>query len=495
MPMRSRSTLGTELPPVAAGQRPVIWSIAGADLGGDAGLQADLKALQAFGVHGCVVSAEPLDAQLDAQLRALAQDMPPKAIKTGLLVNVDTVRVVCQWIDRLRGQGFPVAVVVDPVLGPLSADGRGASDAVVQAYVQELLPRATLVSLNRSDAARLVTAMGLDASLAVPAAAAALAGLGQGKVSIVITDDDTPAHNVAGPDSPAADWLHCPQATGWLSVPRVDMPHHQSTRCTFASTAAAALASGYCVADAVVLANMAKTHLRPDFAQHVANLPTFTLPGATVPVDRHAVQPFAPLSNPALGVYAVVDSADWVRRVLDYGIRTVQLRIKDPAEPTLAVQIAESIATARATPGAQLFINDHWQLALQHGAYGVHLGQEDLEQVDLGALQKAGVRLGLSTHSYWEVARAWALRPSYIACGPIFATQSKDMPWIPQGLDNLRYWAGLLPLPVVGIAGIDVHNMADVAATGVASGAVISAITKADDPAQACTDLMAAFAR
>jgi hydroxymethylpyrimidine kinase/phosphomethylpyrimidine kinase/thiamine-phosphate diphosphorylase len=195
-----------------------------------------------------------------------------------------------------------------------------------------------------------------------------------------------------------------------------------------------------------------------------------------------------------LGVYAVVDSAAWVRRVLAAGIRTVQLRIKDPLEPTLAAQIAESIVIARATPGAQLFINDHWQLALQQGAYGVHLGQEDLDVVDLHALRQAGVRLGLSTHSYWEVARAWALRPSYIACGPVFATQSKDMPWIPQGLDNLRYWAGVLPLPVVGIAGIDAGNVADIAATGAASAAVISAITKADDPEQACSSLLQGFA-
>jgi thiamine-phosphate diphosphorylase len=212
-------------------------------------------------------------------------------------------------------------------------------------------------------------------------------------------------------------------------------------------------------------------------------------------VDVLGLPSFAPLSNPALGVYAVVDSAAWVRRVLAAGIRTVQLRIKDPNEPTLAAQIQESIAAARATLGAQLFINDHWQLALHHGAYGVHLGQEDLEQVDLQALRQAGVRLGLSTHSYWEVARAWALRPSYIACGPIFATQSKDMPWIHQGLDNLRYWAGVLPLPVVGIAGIDASNVAQVAATGAASAAVISAITKAQDAEQACRALVEGFKR
>jgi hydroxymethylpyrimidine kinase/phosphomethylpyrimidine kinase/thiamine-phosphate diphosphorylase len=196
-----------------------------------------------------------------------------------------------------------------------------------------------------------------------------------------------------------------------------------------------------------------------------------------------------------LGVYAVVDSAQWVRRVLAAGIRTVQLRIKDPAAPTLSAQIADAVAAARATPGAQLFINDHWALALEHGAYGVHVGQEDLDLVDLAVLRRAGVRLGLSTHSYWEVARAYALRPSYIACGPIFATQSKDMPWVPQGLDNLRYWASVLDVPVVGIAGMDATNMAAVAATGAASGAVITAITKAADPEAACRELMAEFAR
>jgi len=354
----------------------------------------------------------------------------------------------------------------------------------VQAYMQELLPRATLVTPNRTEAARL--GLGVE-----PAHQA-------GQASVVITGGEGSKE-----DGLASDWFSSPQASGWLSLPRVDTAHHHGTGCTFASTAAAALATGYCVADAVVLAKMATTHaLRhaygaghgagpvqalPDFAQHVENLPWLqTKPGAQ--------SAFPDLSNAALGVYVVVDSAAWVRRVLAAGIRTVQLRIKDPFEPTLAAQIAESIAIANATPGAQLFINDHWQLALQLGAYGVHLGQEDLEQVDLQALRQAGVRLGLSTHSYWEVARAWALRPSYIACGPIFATQSKDMPWIPQGLDNLRYWAGVLPLPVVGIAGIDAGNVADIAATGAASAAVISAITQAADPAQACRVLQQGFA-
>jgi hydroxymethylpyrimidine kinase/phosphomethylpyrimidine kinase/thiamine-phosphate diphosphorylase len=473
-------------------------------------VQADLKAFAAFGgVHGCtavaaitgqnsvaVTRVEPVSADLlDAQLAALAQDMPPQAIKTGLLGSVENLRMVCRWVDRLRARGLAVALVVDPVLGATTGVAF-ADDALVQAYANELLPRATLVTPNRVEAKRL----GL-----VP-------GQTFDKFSLAITGGDASLQ-----DGMASDWLSSPQTSGWLSLPRVDTQHQHGTGCTFAATAAAALASGYCMADAVVLAKMATTHAlrhgyaagegagpvhaQSDFAQHTVNLPTL-LPMAqaayAVVHSGTAGQPpaaFRALRDPALGVYAVVDSAAWVRRVLAAGIRTVQLRIKDPQEPTLEAQIRESIAVANATPGAQLFINDHWALALHLGAYGVHLGQEDLDAVDVSALRQAGVRLGISTHSYWEVARAWTLRPSYIACGPIFATQSKDMPWIPQGLDNLRYWASFLPVPVVGIAGIGVANMADAAALGVAGAAVITAITRAADPEDACRELVAEFAR
>ena len=494
--------------------RPVAWTIAGSDSGAGAGLQADLKAFEAFGVHGCTVVAavtaqnsravlevEPVSAALlDAQLAALAQDMPPRAIKTGLLGSVAGVALVARWVDALREQaavqGHSLALVVDPVLGA-SSGASFATPALIQAYRQELLPRATLITPNRTEAALLLGCPPLMDDAAVERAAQALVKLGAG--AVVITGGD---HLAAS--GQARDYMLTPQAQGWLSVARVDTAHHHGTGCVFASTAAAALASGYVVADALVLAKMATTQAlrhgypaghgagpvcpQPDFAQHVANLPTLS----AGPVDLHAAA-FAALIDAALGVYSVVDSAAWVQRVLDAGIRAVQLRIKDPHDPALEAEIAAAIAAARAVAGAQLFINDHWALALRHGAYGVHVGQDDLPHVDLAALRAAGVRLGVSSHSYWEVARAHAVRPSYIACGPIFATQSKDMPWLPQGLPNLRYWAALLDVPVVGIAGIKAGNIAEVAAQGVASAAVITAITQAEQPAQACQALMARF--
>ena len=113
---RARSTFVTEIEPLQTDRRAVVWSIAGSDSGCGAGLQADLKALAAFGVHGCtavtaitaqnsqaVTRLEPVSADtLDAQLAALAHDLPPQAIKTGLLGSVDNVHVVCRWVDRLR---------------------------------------------------------------------------------------------------------------------------------------------------------------------------------------------------------------------------------------------------------------------------------------------------------------------------------------------------------------------------------------------------------
>jgi hydroxymethylpyrimidine kinase/phosphomethylpyrimidine kinase/thiamine-phosphate diphosphorylase len=262
----------------------------------------------------------------------------------------------------------------------------------------------------------------------------------------------------------------------------------------FAATVAAAMASGFVSMEALVIAKMATTHAlrhgyvagqgagpvrpQPDFAQHIENLPTFSLPKASI-----QTQPlrFASLSDANLGLYAVVDSSDWVQRVLASGVKTVQLRIKTPELVDIRREVQLSVQYAKAAK-AQLFINDHWQLAIEEGAYGVHLGQEDLHKADLQAIAQAGLRLGLSTHCYWEVCRAWALQPSYIACGPMYATHSKDMPWQLQGEHNVAYWSALLPLPLVAIGGINIDRAAQARQAGASGIAVISAITAAVSP-------------
>ena len=199
---------------------------------------------------------------------------------------------------------------------------------------------------------------------------------------------------------------------------------------------------------------------------------------------------FAPLSHP-IGFYPVVPTADWVERLLGWGVRTIQLRIKasDHSPADIALQVRAAVEAGRAVPGAQVFINDHWPLALAAGAYGVHLGQEDLGTADIEALRSAGVRLGLSTHTPGELARAHAVQPSYLAIGPIYPTTLKVMPYEPVGLARLKLWAPqAAPYPVVAIGGISLERMPGVLAClgGEKDGvAVVSAVTLAADPQQA----------
>ncbi|HNE59339.1 MAG TPA: PfkB family carbohydrate kinase [Ottowia sp.] len=484
--------------------QPIVWSVAGNDSGGGAGLAADLRAAAAFGVHLCPVVAaitaqhsqavtrvEPVAADLlDAQLAALAADLPPAAIKTGLLGSADNVAVLARWVDRLR-QRAPLALVVDPVLRA-SSGAAFADEAVLRAYRELLLPRATLVTPNEHEARRLLGGAppnprpsGQRAGVVgqpgepsdVPALAVALRA--QGAQAVAITGGD----RVHAPGW-ALDWIDTEHARGWLALPRLESRHTHGTGCTFASSAAAALALGFVAADALVLAKMATAHAiahghaagqgagpvaaRPGFAVEPARMPLLScseLDSCWRLLDTR--QSPIPLETQAPGLYAIVDSAERVRQVVAAGARTVQLRIKTPDAPPAAWQdelrcaIRQALGACREA-GATLVVNDHWRLAaeLTAGAargIAVHLGQEDLLALgDAGRaeLQACGLPLGISSHSLWELARARSLAPWYVACGPVWPTLTKAMPWRAQGLDNLSWWVHMAGVPVVAIGGI-----------------------------------------
>jgi thiamine-phosphate pyrophosphorylase len=200
---------------------------------------------------------------------------------------------------------------------------------------------------------------------------------------------------------------------------------------------------------------------------------------------------FAPCPH-QLGLYAVLPDATWVGRMARAGVPTLQLRFKsdDPAAVRREVQ-----AAVHAVQGtwALLFINDHWQSALEAGAYGVHLGQEDLEDVakaDLGAIRAAGLRLGLSSHGYAEMLRADLVGPSYIALGAVYATTLKRMATPPQGPARLRLYAQLLSdQATVAIGGVDAARLPEVLASGVGSVAVVRALVASDQPEAHAADL------
>ena len=563
--------------------KPIIWSIAGNDSGGGAGLSADQRAAEAFGVHLCPVVAA-ITAQssvgvarveavspevLDAQLAALADDMPPAAIKTGLLGSAGTVAVVARWVDKLRARG-PVALVVDPVLGA-STGAAFADDAVLRAYRELLLPRATLLTPNEREARRLVGEGGgedapqpltpalspngrgseqpgsfqTDAAVlpALPAGEGAGEGAGvrgtahPAPVAVVpalaqaLRAQGTQAVAITGGDSATApgwslDWIDTPHASGWLALPRIDTRHTHGTGCTFATSAACAMALGFVAADALVLAKMSTTHaLRHGYAAGqgagpVAARGGFANDPALMPImswgddsdfdsclrliDKG--QSAISSKNANLDLYAIVDSAERVQQVVQAGVKLVQLRIKTPDAPDAQWHAAlrhahgEALAACRAAQ-ATLVVNDHWRLAAEMAAsdtngLAVHLGQEDLlalGEAGRAELRASGLKLGISSHSLWELARARSLAPWYVACGPVWPTLTKAMPWRPQGRDNLAWWVHMAGVPVVAIGGILAPAQASQAAqSGASAVCVVRGLS--DEPAQTVPVWQAAIA-
>jgi hydroxymethylpyrimidine kinase/phosphomethylpyrimidine kinase/thiamine-phosphate diphosphorylase len=522
---------------------PIVWSIAGLDTAGGAGLSADQRAADALGVHLCPVAAcltaqnsqgvqgiFPVSVeQLEAQLQALAVDLPPRAIKTGLLGSVEAIETVARWVDHFRALAPAgtdphqhLALVVDPVLKASAGGEPFSHQAIVQAYGEHLLPRATVITPNRAEARALLGHVDVPD---IPALASALQALGAR--AVLITGGD------AEPDSAHAltarhdlhhsiDWLQTPQAQGWLTAPRVKTPHHHGTGCTLASGIAAALALGHACADACVLGKMLTHHAlmhshvagqgagpvkaHAGFAagpeQGGAPMPLLGLGQALPWALTHAPETegapsFRAFTPPHNGLYGIVPTAPQLAQAVDAGMRCMQLRHK--GKEGLQGHLASSLSQALRS-GVQVFINDHWRGALDlleaqaagtaFGAVGLHLGQEDLQALSPTEQERllsarSRVMLGLSSHSLWELARAAGCGASYIACGPVQATTTKDMPWRPQGTHNLRWWVANSPVPVVGIGGLltpeDLDRFAN---CGAAALCVVRALTEAHEPLQ-----------
>ena len=190
-----------------------------------------------------------------------------------------------------------------------------------------------------------------------------------------------------------------------------------------------------------------------------------------------------------LGLYGVMPDADWVKRMVDAELPTVQLRFKSEDRSKIRKQIRAAVEAVKDSK-TLLFINDYWDEAIDAGAYGVHLGQEDMEEANLEEIRVAGLRLGLSTHGYAEMVYADRFCPSYIAMGAIFPTNLKKMVTAPQGLGRLYQYAKLMSnYPLVAIGGIDQDSIRAVSKSGVGSVAVVRAITQAKDPKAAIKHL------
>lgn len=232
--------------------KPVALTIAGSDSGGGAGIQADLKAMEAHGVFGTSVIAA-VTAQntqtvamaynlptriVRAQLDAVADDFDVAATKTGMLSTAEIIEAVA---EKIQAHGL-TPLVVDPVMVSKSGYRLLQADAV-GAMRDVLLPLATLVTPNTHEAAILAGHEPFHTLDGAKAAAEAIHALGPGAVLVKgghLRDDAT-----------SADVLFDGQAMRTFSAPRIETPHTHGTGCTYASSIAAGLAHGRGLEDAI----------------------------------------------------------------------------------------------------------------------------------------------------------------------------------------------------------------------------------------------------
>jgi hydroxymethylpyrimidine kinase/phosphomethylpyrimidine kinase/thiamine-phosphate diphosphorylase len=472
-------------------KKPIVWTIAGSDSGGFAGIQADLKTFQLFDVHGCsVITAITAQNRFDisatyflpqefvqAQINTLMNDLPPRAIKIGMLGNVSHL-----FHKKMTGP----KIILDPIIS--STSGHALHEKAFQHHLEKLekfFPRVDVLTPNIHEAEKI---LGVTIRSYADVENAARKFLSSNIKSVLIKGGHFNDSHWA------IDYWTDGQEAFWMSHARYTKNHFHGTGCTLSSAITAALGLGYDIKNAIVMGKMLITKAireSVDDGLSYTDLPRTTedLPYLShVPISEEP-KSFPSCGQNSLGLYPVVDSAKWLKKLLPLGITTIQLRNKNLTGCALEQEIQQAIEIANAYQ-ARLFINDYWDLAIKHQAYGVHLGQEDLQYADINAIHSAGLRLGISTHSYEEVVRAHALRPSYMAFGPIFATTSKIMPFAPQGITKLQVFRDLLDYPLVAIGGINHHNLANVLATGVSGVAMISAITAAPDPISSTNELL-----
>jgi thiamine-phosphate pyrophosphorylase len=172
-----------------------------------------------------------------------------------------------------------------------------------------------------------------------------------------------------------------------------------------------------------------------------------------------------------------ISLAQALATALDSGVDTLQIRHKGSFDRDFAL-VLERCATLALNYKATLILNDRADYAALCGM-GLHVGQDDLPPAAARRILGPQAIIGYSTHNGAQLAAAANEPISYAALGPIFPTQSKENPSPVVGLEGLRQWRSLCPLPLVAIGGITIDNAPQVIAAGANKVAILSALWQA----------------
>lgn len=177
------------------------------------------------------------------------------------------------------------------------------------------------------------------------------------------------------------------------------------------------------------------------------------------------------------------DPAVLVREAISGGVTAVQLRCKGRTDRTY-LELAISLNEICSSLGALFVVNDRVDIALASGAAGVHLGVDDFPIKAARMLGGPDFVIGFSPETDKNVQTATEDGASYLGVGPVFGTATKDDAGLAIGLETIARRAELASIPIIGIGGINESNARSVIHAGAVGVAVVSAITRAADPAQ-----------
>ena len=246
-------------------RKPIVWTIAGADSGGGAGIQADIKVINLLGAHDCSVITA-LTAQntigtgrlewvapdmLSAQLEALKADLPPAAVKLGMLGTAAAVEIVAAFLKNAKSP----FTVCDPVL--ISSSGAFLLEASAWKLITEkLFPLVDLITPNIPEAEHL---LGIKISTPADIEAAARKALTTGVKEVLIKGGHG-SHDM----ELSSDYWSNGKDHAWLSSPRLDTKHSHGTGCVLSAAIATARALGFSPLDSIIVA---KTYLNQGLRQ------------------------------------------------------------------------------------------------------------------------------------------------------------------------------------------------------------------------------------
>lgn len=163
------------------------------------------------------------------------------------------------------------------------------------------------------------------------------------------------------------------------------------------------------------------------------------------------------------------------------GVRIVQLRMKKASREEILRQGRE-VRSVTAGTDTLFIVNDDPEIALELGADGVHVGQDDVSPREIRKrFPEIGI-IGLSTHNLKQVEKAREEKIDYIGVGPVYATSTKEIPDPTLGLDKMRAMIELSPCPAVAIGGINCQNARDVVGAGAKNISVVRAVCQSNEP-------------